>query len=101
LTACRASGFGSPDDVAEKLGCTNIKHSQLEAATSSESVTCTFHGDQVIVSWFDSEAQEEGFKDVVKQIGSVGVDDPIIYGNRWAIWCTRAATCEAAEKAMS
>ena len=94
LGACGGSKFSSPDEVAKHLDCTDVKHSQ-EPQTSG-SVTCTFHGDHVIVSWFDSEDQENAFKLAAEQLG-----DPIIYGSRWAIWCTRAETCEAAKKAMS
>jgi hypothetical protein len=94
LSACGGSQFNSPDDVAAHLACTNVKHRQ-EPQTSG-SVTCRFHGDRVIVSWFDSEDQEDAFK-----LAAGLVDDPIVYGSRWAIWCTRAETCEAAKKAMS
>jgi hypothetical protein len=100
LTACGgSSGFSSPEDVAKHLGCTNVKRTQQ---VDSASVTCTFHGDRVIVSWFDSEDQENGFEYAVKQMpGGADTKKPIVYGNRWAIWCTQAGACAAAQDAMS
>ena len=99
LTACGgSSGFSSPEDVAEQLGCTNVEPTQQ---VDSASVTCTFHGDRVIVSWFDSEDQEDGFKYALQQMPGADTKNPIVYGNRWAVWCTRAEVCAAAENAMS
>ncbi|MFZ2015659.1 MAG: hypothetical protein WAV00_17720 [Nocardioides sp.] len=99
LTACsESSGFSSPEDVAKQLGCTNVgRTNQVDSA----SVTCTFHGDRVIVSWFDSEDQENGFKYALKQMPGADTKNPIVYGHRWAIWCTQAEACAAAKNAMS
>jgi hypothetical protein len=99
LTACGgSSSFSSPEDVAKHLGCTNVTRTQQVGPAS---VTCTFHGDRVIVSWFDSEDQENGFKYALKQMPGADTKNPIVYGHRWAIWCTQAEACAAAEHAMS
>lgn len=99
LTACGgSSSFISPEDVAKQLGCTNVTRTQQ---VDSASVTCTFHGDRVIVSWFESEDQEKGFKYAVKQMPGADTNNPIVYGNRWAIWCSRAVVSAAAKGAMS
>lgn len=92
-------GLTSAQAVAKKLGCTNVQ--QAHQVEASSSVTCSFHGDQVIVSWFDSQAQEND-KQASRQHATKGSEPPaIVYGSRWAIVCTQAATCEAAKKAMS
>lgn len=85
--------------VANKLGCTDLQ--QFEDFQASNSVTCTLHGDHVIVSWFDSAAQENGFKEDSQHTRTRAVDLPVtVYGSSWAISCTRAPVCEAAKKSM-
>jgi len=84
--------------VANQLGCADVQSARNFAA--SNSVSCSFHGDQVIVSWFDSQAQENAFKETNQHLKAGAVESPIIYGDSWAISCTKAAACEAARKAM-
>jgi hypothetical protein len=85
--------------VANQLGCTELQQSRDFDA--SNSVTCTLHGDHVIVSWFDSAAQENAFKNANQHIKTRAVDLPVtVYGSSWAISCTRAAVCEAAKKSL-
>lgn len=86
--------------VANRLGCTDLQPS--ETAQASNSVTCTLHGDRVIVSWFYSADQENAFKKASQHIRTREVDLPVtVYGNSWAISCTQAAVCEAAKKSLS
>jgi len=97
--------------VARKLGCTNVQQPGLLQGAGSSTVTCTFRGDHVIVSWFDSQADENAFQaanqHIVTRLGprpsrwrSQAVDLPTVYGNHWTISCTRAAVCEAAKSSL-
>ncbi|MGC4111709.1 MAG: DUF4190 domain-containing protein [Nocardioides sp.] len=91
-------GLHSPVDVAKKVGCTDVQREPQLQSRGFSSVTCSFQGDSIVVSWFDSRAQENAFKDATTKLVGLPVT---VYGDRWAISCNGAATCAAAEKAMS
>ncbi|WP_191907859.1 DUF4190 domain-containing protein [Nocardioides cynanchi] len=85
--------------VANQLGCADVQAVRNFAA--SNSVTCSFRGEQVIVSWFDSQTQEDAFKKANQHVKTEVVGLPItVYGDSWAISCTKATVCAAAKQAM-
>lgn len=91
-------GLNSAFAVANKIGCTHVQRSPQLQENGFNSVTCTSHGDHVIVSWFGSQTGENALKDANSRL----VDLPItLYGDHWAISCSRAAVCTAAKKALS
>jgi hypothetical protein len=82
--------------VANRIGCTDVQQSPEPGPDGSRAVTCTFHGDDVLVSWFDSSAAKDDFKANPPDDHALSV-----YGAHWAISCNRAAACAAAQRAMS
>lgn len=86
--------------VANQLGCTDQQ--EIDSPQAANSVGCTLHGDDVIVSWFYSTAQENAFRESNQHVKSRPVDLPVtVYGSSWAISCTQAAVCEAAKKSLT
>lgn len=98
--------------VANKLGCADVQQPRQVQGEGLSTVTCRLHGDPLIVTWFYSQAQENAFKHanqhIETRLGSRpsrwrtrAVNLPItVYGDRWAISCTRAAVCQAAKKSL-
>lgn len=90
--------LNGPVAVARKIGCTHVQQDAHLQSKGFSAVTCTLHGDRVTVSWFDSQAQENDFKDADTRL----VDLPItVYGSHWAISCHHTAVCAAAKSALS
>lgn len=91
--------YDSAQSVANALGCTNYRGNAQEVG-ATDSATCDFGGDNVIVSWFKSDEVANSFKDLAQSAASVGGSDPILYGGNWAIECTAQPVCVKAKSKL-
>jgi hypothetical protein len=91
-----ASGYSSAAQIAKALSCTGYQGGYGEVG-ASDSGTCDYGFDNVILSVFASETTAAAFR---AEIASEQTTTTFLYGSTWSVQCGVHDACVSAQKKL-